>query len=291
MATKRLFVTVAAACTAFGVHSARAHIDMHGELKGRGGDQKAKPCEGMPRSDEPYRFEPGATIELGVVELVPHDGYFRIAFDNDGTDFKDPQSIAPLNPDRYGEGKKCLGTARDRCGQSDFCNMSSDGNGPTVLWDNLDPHLIDGFSFGQTRTWTVKLPNVECDNCTLQVMQVMEDPAGDAHGPFDGENDLYYRCVDVVLKKGVGKTPGTVSGVPDNEGIDCTKSAPSRDAGVRGDASDPDDDDDDDAADDDDEGGSASAEGGCRVNAAPSLGGALGALLAVMAVAARRRRR
>jgi hypothetical protein len=257
MATKRLFVPVVAACTAFGAQTAHAHIDMYGELKGRGGDQKVKPCEGEPRSDEPYEFEPGATIELGVMEGIPHDGYFRIAFDNDGTDFKDPQSIAPINPDRYGEGKKCLGTAKDRCGKSDFCNMSSDGNGPTVLWDNLDPHLGADVTLGQTRTWTVKLPNVECDNCTLQVMQVMEDPVGDEHGPFDGDKDLYYRCVDIVLKKGVGKTPGTVSEPGENEGLECRGS---------------------------------SGAGGCHVGGGRTLGGALGALGALLLSARRRRR-
>lgn len=212
--------------------AAHAHIIMDGELKGREGDQKSAPCEGLARSADPYVFEPGATITLAAIEAIGHDGYFRISFDDDGTDFVDPQSIAPINPDRYGAGKKCLGTADDRCGKSDFCSVSSTGKGARVLWDQLDPHLGTDVSFGQTREWTVKLPNVECDNCTLQVMQVMEDPADGAHGPFDGEGDLYYRCVDIVLKKGVGKTPGTATGPATNDGIECAKAAGPTDEGA-----------------------------------------------------------
>ena len=214
---------------------AHAHINMDGVLKDRGGNQKTPNCGGVPRSAKPYEFEPGATIQIGVHEQVLHDGYFRISFDNDGEDgFKDPQSIDPLNPNRYGTGKKCQGTEADRCGKSDFCNVVSN-KGPTVLWDNLDPHVTPtAFSPDKKWAWTVTLPNIECENCTIQVMQVMEDPVGDAHGPFDGKSDLYYRCIDVKLKKGVDKTPGTVDTAPKNKGIDCLNAAPTAGTQVDG---------------------------------------------------------
>ncbi|MET0344101.1 MAG: SCE4755 family polysaccharide monooxygenase-like protein [Polyangiales bacterium] len=208
---------------------AHAHIIMEGELQGRVGDQKAAPCEGLPRSTTPYVFAPGAIIKLAAMEAIPHDGYFRISFDDDGTDFVDPQSIAPINPDRYGPGKRCLGTPDDHCGESDFCSDD------TVLWDHLDPHLGSDVTFGQVREWTLQLPEIECDHCTIQVMQVMEDPADDTHGPFDGENDLYYRCIDVVLKKGAGAGPGEVAGPATNTGLECAK-ANRTDAGSSSDA-------------------------------------------------------
>ncbi len=211
---------------------AHAHINMEGALKGREGDQKTGPCEGKPRGPV-YKFEPGATIELHVNETIAHDGYFRIAFDNDGQDgFVDPQSIDPINPNRNGVGQpECLG-GTDRCGESDFCNVLSNSGGPTVLWDNLDPHIPSNPLAGRKWSWTVTLPNIECSNCTIQVMQVMEDPLGVLHGPFDGKDDLYYRCIDIVLEKGVGMTPGTVAGTAaDNNGIDCTQAEMS-DGGV-----------------------------------------------------------
>jgi len=252
---------------------ARAHIIMQGELIGRDGDQKAAPCEGMPRTETPYVFEPGATIELAAMEGIPHDGYFRISFDEDGTDFVDPKSIAPLNPDRYGPDKKCQGTSDDHCGKSDFCSDS------TVLWDNLDPHLGTDVTLGQIRTWTIQLPKVECDNCTIQVMQVMEDPADGAHGPFDGKDDLYYRCVDVTLKKGAGVTPGTVTGPVKNVGMQCDKGDEHPDHDGR--------DDHDDVA------ASSANEDGCSVSPARSAPGtrAVGLFAALATVFVARRRK
>ena len=77
-------------------------------------------------------------------------------------------------------------------------------NTPNVLpnMDDLNPHLADGV---QKWTWQVTLPNVECDNCTLQVIQVMEDNL--AHGDYDptpgvGIEDIYHQCIDLVLKQG-----------------------------------------------------------------------------------------
>jgi MYXO-CTERM domain-containing protein len=222
----------AIAANAFAADSAQAHINMFGELKDRGGDQKTLPCGGAERGAGPvYTFEPGATITLGVDEFIPHPGYFRVSFDDDGTDgFKDPVSIKPLNPNRYDAGVACRpkddSNLVDNCGKSDFCNVVSKTGGPTVLWDNLDPHIPKDYTAASRKqwSWTVKLPDVECTNCTLQIQQIMEDPISDAtHGPFDGKADIYYRCVDIQLKRGAGNTPGTVTTPTpvENKGIDC----------------------------------------------------------------------
>lgn len=212
----------------------RAHINMEGALQDRGGDQKSVPCGGLNRGSGPiYTFELGATITLGVAETIAHPGYFRIAFDADGDDsFVDPASIDPIDPDRYGPGVECGSASTDRCGESDFCNS------PAVLWDNLNPHVPLSFLGGASWSWTIKLPDVECDNCTIQVIQVMEDPLG--HGDFDGVNDLYYRCVDVVLERGAGNTPGTTTEASENDGLECPSSGEpggsDRDGGVSNDA-------------------------------------------------------
>lgn len=204
--------------------SAQAHIDMLGALKSRGGDQKQIPCDGARSAGTVYTFEPGAIITLGVTEGVDHDSYFRIAFDNDGEDgFKNPASIDPMNPGRItmppaflnngtprADNPRCMTDPADKCGKSDHCNVVST-TGATVLWDYIDPHLAAD-SAG-TYTWTLKLPDVECENCTLQVIQVMEDPAGTFHGPFDGKGDMYHRCINIKLKKGAGTSgPGNAPG-------------------------------------------------------------------------------
>jgi MYXO-CTERM domain-containing protein len=128
----------------------------------------------------------------------------------------------------------------DKCGTSDFCNNSA------VLWDNIDPHL-GGESAG-TYTWTIQLPNVECENCVLQVIQVMEDIAFGFHGPFDGAEDMYHRCIDIKLQKGAGTSgPGNAPGAAIKVGTPGSKypnpnkncvggSTPTGDAGVGNDA-------------------------------------------------------
>ena len=68
--------------------------------------------------------------------------------------------------------------------------------------DNLNPH---GRETAQpSYTWEVTLPEIECDNCTLQLIQVMEDPAGTFHGVYNtttqnDQNDVYHQCIAIVL--------------------------------------------------------------------------------------------
>lgn len=232
--------SVAAAAVAGGmlvVSTAHAHINMLAPLLGRAGDEKTAPCEGKARGTV-YTFEPGATISLGVTEAVAHPSYFRIAFDNDGEDaFKDPASIVPIY-------RPCLTDKPDNCKASDFCNVMSSTGGASVLYDKVDPHfgkITDFFAPRKQFTWEVTLPNVECANCTLQILQIMEDaaehggycPKGQCTGESPYIEDIYHRCVDIVLKKGVGMTPGTIA-TPSQKpnGIDCVAMAKGEDAGM-----------------------------------------------------------
>lgn len=174
-----------------------AHIRMEG-LEARTKEQKVAPC-GLADTEwgatKVYEFEPGETIEVTINEYIPHPGYFRIAFDKDGDDgFEDPETIQPVDPNRTKVNE------RDKDTGSDFCKNDA------VLMDNLDAHITASQS---TYTYEVKLPDVECERCTLQVIQVMEDVI---HGPynlvvegfpFDME-DLYHQCVDMTLKRKSG---------------------------------------------------------------------------------------
>jgi len=188
-----------ATCLSASVAHALISLEMAGEYMSRAGDGndelKDAPCgkAGAPRGSNVYTFEPGQTITIKLVEFVPHPGYFRIAFDNDGDDgFMEPQSIMPENRD-------CMMSETDemRCGKTDFCNS------PTVLLDNIEPHWDSGFGDAPiNRSWQVKLPDVECETCTLQIIQVMTDPPG--HGPYNLMDDIYHQCIDVTLKRGSG---------------------------------------------------------------------------------------
>jgi hypothetical protein len=203
---------------------AHAHINMSGALMSRGGDEKNFPCDGARGAGPVYTFEPGSTITLSINEAIPHPSYFRIAFDDAGEDaFVEPKSIKPIDPTRA-----CPFDANDQCGAADYCNVKSASGGPTVLWDNLDPHVTSGI--GTPYTWNIKLPNVECDNCVIQVLQIMEDTVHGAYCPtgsctdFSAE-DIYHRCIDIQLKKGATNSPGTTTAPVNNQGIDCVQMA------------------------------------------------------------------
>jgi hypothetical protein len=182
--------------------SVSAHISLEkgGTHLSRDGDANLKdgPC-GAPGSTRGnknvYTYTPGETIEVKIVETIPHPSYFRIAFDKDGNDgFLEPKSIKPIDPARA-----CPFNAADKCGASDF------NNSPEVLMDNVDPHA--SASAGTPYTWQVTLPNVTCDNCTLQVIQVMQDTVHGAYNPVKGDPadlpyyvaDIYHQCIDIVL--------------------------------------------------------------------------------------------
>jgi phage tail protein X len=255
------------ACTLAGA-SAHAHvsIDQGGTHLSRYGDlMKEGPCgmTGGTRGENVYTYEPGETITLTAVETIRHPGYFRIAFDADGDDdFIDPASVAPIN-------RECMDDPADKCGEDDFYNNDA------VLMDNLDPQnppLADSFK-PATHSWQVTLPDVECDNCTLQLIQVMTDLPG-IHAPYDpsgpGADDIYFQCVDLVLEANGGSVPPPGAGGTTGAGTGGAASTA-----------------DEDGADDD--------SGGCTVAAAPRPAGpgwlivSLG--LAVTAVLGRRRRR
>jgi len=83
----------------------------------------------------------------------------------------------------------------------------------TVVWDEYINHpapsvLLDNIADGLSST-EVTLPNVQCDNCTLQLIQVMYDKP-----PWGDGNDIYYQCADLVL------TPNPGSG-GDSGGCAC----------------------------------------------------------------------
>jgi hypothetical protein len=204
-------------------HNARAHIDLDeaGTHMSRYGGSAIKdgPCgmTGGARGANVYTYKPGATITITIGEYIPHPGYFRIAFDNDGDDgFANPATIS-------GEHGDCNGDPKCGPGMDDFCNND------TVLLDNLDAHVSSGLGTAPQYTWTVTLPNVECTNCTLQIMQVMTDL--NYHPADYPADDLYYQCIDLVLSndaEDTGVSPG------ENDGIDCKEDEPMGGAGGAG---------------------------------------------------------
>lgn len=166
------FPVLVFASVAVGAPAASAHIALSSPLP-RHVEQKSGPCGVGPndaRGDEVATFQGGETIMVRWTETVDHPGHFRISFDNDGhDDFGDP------------------------AGYDDFYSN------PAVLVDEI----ADKSGPQQMYEQAVTLPLMSCDNCTLQVIQVMTDKP-----PYEvGTNDLYYQCADIVLM-GAAETTG-----------------------------------------------------------------------------------
>jgi hypothetical protein len=131
---------------------------------------KQAPCgvAGEKRSSTINTFKPGDMITVMWDEYIPHPGHFRIAFLADGDAFPEPMSYTDIVKPEM----------------------------PPILADGLFEHS----GGGGKRQMQIQLPNVECTNCTLQIIQVMTDKA-----PYTvGGNDIYHECADIVLSKSAG---------------------------------------------------------------------------------------
>lgn len=161
---------------------ALAHIDLDAPADRGCTNQKSGPCGGDcdSRSSNVTVLEPGSTITVRWTETVDHPGHYRISFDDDGADaFEDPATADDIQEN------------------------------PTF------PVLLDGIedrSGGGQYESQVTLPDIECDNCTLQLIQVMTDAS---KAPYGDGNDIYYRCADFTLRRGAGNGDAGPTPAPD----------------------------------------------------------------------------
>jgi len=158
-----LLVVLAAAAPA------RAHIELMRPIP-RTLELKIPPCglARIPRGFDVTVYKPGQTIEVVWQETIAHPGHYRISFDADGDDdFVDPRSFTDLN------------------------------TAPSVMIDDIPDRTGN-----QIYRQMVTLPDIECGNCTLQVIQVMTDKP-----PYGDGDDVYHQCADLVITSGDGGVP------------------------------------------------------------------------------------
>jgi MYXO-CTERM domain-containing protein len=123
---------------------------------------KGGPCgvTGSTRGSNVVVFTPGSTIEVKWAETINHPGHYRISFDAAGQDFSIPLSFDDLTQTK------------------------------NVLIDNIADKADPMYS------QMVTLPNVQCENCTLQVIQMMTDKK-----PYTNPgDDIYFQCADIALR-------------------------------------------------------------------------------------------
>lgn len=181
---------------------ADAHIEIVSHIDRFGRDnQKQAPC-GLANMSEPgsniYTYAPGATITIAWHEFVDHPGHYRIAFDDQGDDdFLTPSSATDL----YNNSAVLLDDIADLDGVHDYA--------------------VD-----------VTLPDIECEQCTIQVIQVMTDKP-----PFGDGNDVYFHCIDVALAIGGDPSTGeptTTAAEPTSDSGGCACSSGASRPGVAG---------------------------------------------------------
>jgi MYXO-CTERM domain-containing protein len=79
-------------------------------------------------------------------------------------------------------------------GQDDFADpptMNDYYSNPAVLLDEIPDRQGGSREYAQEIT----VPNVDCNNCTLQLIQVMYDKP-----PYGDGNDMYYQCADIIIE-------------------------------------------------------------------------------------------
>jgi uncharacterized protein (TIGR03382 family) len=149
---------------------AAAHIQLSGPLP-RTLEQKQPNCglATSTRSANPTVYAPGETITVSWNETIDHPGHYRIMFDVDGED----GFPLPVTLDDQFDG----------------------------VLANYIPDMVGG-----AYTQEVTLPDLECENCTLQLIQVMK-----AAPPFTVD-DIYFQCADIALRVGGGPDAGPGDG-------------------------------------------------------------------------------
>ena len=242
---------------------AAAHIALTDPVA-RTSSQKAKPCgDGGAKGEPVATYMGGETITVTWDEVINHPSHYRISLDLDGEDdFADPQ------------------TADD-----DYTNDA-------VLLDEIED------AAGGSYSAEITLPDVSCDTCTLQLIQVMYDKP-----PYGDGNDVYHQCADIVIEGSEGSTgmdgtdgtdgSGGTAGTAGSTGAETTTGGGSSSGSATGSASDSSGStagSGDSSSSASESGGTSEDESGCGC-AQGSAGGAPWMAFGLLAIAIRRRLR
>lgn len=156
-----------------------------------GNPQKTGPC-GPAATDSPMEtgkvtaFKAGQKITVTWIDTIAHPGHFRIALAKNRSDLKDPD---------IQQDSSCMYDEK----------MVPMGPHDNVLDDGVAFRSAVGFNAkaGMMFSDEVTLPNEPCDNCTLQVMQVMEMDIQAI------SNCHYYHCANISITADGGGSAGS----------------------------------------------------------------------------------
>ena len=149
------------------VSSASAHITLRipAPRTAAPNGQKGPPPCGTLGPAKPNEYRPGESIMVEFQETIPHPGRFRIALAPRGTTFPNPMTVKDTNTTL------------------------------PLFIDGLFPK--NGGGGATTHRQMITFPSTPCDDCVLQILQVMKVNPPYASG---ADQDIYYQCADIVLK-------------------------------------------------------------------------------------------
>ena len=149
-----------------------------------GDPQKAGPCGGTSAdagtpTGTISKVQGGSTLHVKVQETVFHPGHYRIALAvNSRAELPADPEVTTRDSDR---GPWSVSAAIQNPVQ------------PPVLADGLWNHT-DRNAIAQPFETDVTLPNINCEKCTLQIIQFMAEHARNRDGDFS-----YHHCADLTI--------------------------------------------------------------------------------------------
>ena len=148
----------------------------------RGDPQKAAPCGADPKAEMSKavgKAAGGSMLHLKLLETIYHPGHYRVALSVNSRDELPPD---PMTFERTTE----------KGPRSVWAVIQSPPQIP-VIADGLFQHYTRPAS-PQTYEADIRLPNINCPRCTLQVIQFMADHAYNQPGGYS-----YHHCADLQI--------------------------------------------------------------------------------------------
>lgn len=182
MKNKLLKKVSLAAVVGFIASTANAHFKLNApaswiEEDGRGDPQKLAPCggtlaDGGTRTGAITELNGGEMMRLAIEETIYHPGHYRVALVRNMNNL--PPDASPLN---MVETQRGLGSGRFPIEVNPEAPVLLDG-----LWENNERRT------GPLET-KIEIPNIDCENCVLQIVQFMSEHPGHREGGY-----TYHHC-------------------------------------------------------------------------------------------------
>jgi hypothetical protein len=150
-----------------------------------GDPQKAGPCGGVPNdpgtpTGAVTPVVGGSMLHLKVAETVYHPGHYRVA-------------LSVLDRAELPADPEPMVMQTDK-GPRSVSGKIDPNPKPPVLVDGLWEHHAKPGDMPYVWETDVRLPNINCDRCSLQVIQFMEEHGLNAAGDFS-----YHHCADLKI--------------------------------------------------------------------------------------------